>query len=201
MTDEKQTKSLNGQLKETIMKNRPKLSANSVKTYVSTLSSFYKKMGANNSDFFSENIKDVLHTLKEVESNKRKTLLSALYILTGEDSYKTLMLQDCKIVNDNYKQQKATPDEKENWVTINEIKEKYNEYLQAVVPMLNNNASINEKTIVEFFIIALMSGVAGIPPRRSLDFSDMKIRHYNKDIDNYYENGKIVFNIYKTFKQ
>jgi uncharacterized protein YydD (DUF2326 family) len=67
MTDEKQTKSLNGQLKETIMKNRPKLSPNSVKTYVSTLSSFYKKMGANNIDFFSENIKDVLHTLKEVE--------------------------------------------------------------------------------------------------------------------------------------
>ena len=97
---------LNKNLRETIMKNRPKLSANSLKTYVSTLSSFYKKMGANNIDFFSENIKDVLHTLKEVEPNKRKTLLSALFILTGEDDYKKLMLSDCKIVNENYKQQK-----------------------------------------------------------------------------------------------
>ena len=192
---------LNDQLKDTIIKNRPKLGSNSIKTYVSTLSSFYKRMNANNIDFFSENIKDVLHTLKEVESNKRKTLLSALYILTEEDDYKTLMLSDCKIVNENYKQQKASPDEKENWVTINEIQEKYKEYLQAVFPMLNNKASINERTIVEFFILALMSGVAGIPPRRSLDYADMKIRNYNKDTDNYYETGKMVFNQYKTFKQ
>ena len=46
-----------------------------------------------------------------------------------------------------------------------------------------------------------MSGVAGIPPRRSLDYADMKIRNYNKNTDNYYENGKMVFNQYKTFKQ
>ena len=101
MTDEKQTKSLNDQLREKIIKSRPKLGDNSIKTYVSTLSSFYKRMNANNIDFFSENIRDVLQTLKEVESNKRKTLLSALFILTGEDDYKKLMLSDCKIVNEN----------------------------------------------------------------------------------------------------
>jgi hypothetical protein len=111
------------------------------------------------------------------------------------------MLSDCKFVNEKYKQQKASPDEKQNWITINEIQQKYNEYLQAVLPMLKNKASINERTIVEFFILALMSGIAGIPPRRSLDYADMKIRNYNKDIDNYYENGKMVFNQYKTFKQ
>ena len=201
MTDEKQTKSLNEKLKETIMINRPKLSPNSLKTYVSTLSSFYKRMNANNIDFFSKNVNEIIESLKEVESNKRKTLLSALFILTGEDDYKKLMLSDCKIVNENYKKQKATPDEKENWISIDEIQQKYKEYLQAVVPMFHNKASINEKTIVEFFILALMSGVAGIPPRRSLDYADMKIRNYNKDIDNYYENGKMVFNQYKTFKQ
>ena len=56
-----------------------------MKTYVSTLNSFYNKMNANNIDYLTENIKDVLHNLKEVESNKRKTVLSALYILTNED--------------------------------------------------------------------------------------------------------------------
>ncbi len=66
--------------------------------------------------------------------------------------------------------------------------------------MLNNKASINERTIVEYFILALMSGVQ-IPPRRSLDYADMKIRNYNKNTDNYYENGKFTFNQYKTFKQ
>jgi hypothetical protein len=67
--------------------------------------------------------------------------------------------------------------------------------------MVNKKASINEKTIVEFFIIALMSVVAGIPSRRSLDYANMKIHNYDKDKNNYYENGKFVFDEYKTFKQ
>ena len=95
---------LNEQLRETIMKNRPKLSMNSVKTYVSTLSSFYKKFNYKNIECLSNNVNEIIESLKEVESNKRKTLLSALYILTNEDSYKTLMLSDCKKVNENYKQ-------------------------------------------------------------------------------------------------
>jgi hypothetical protein len=201
MTDEKQTKTLNEKLREIITKNRPKLGLNSIKTYVSTLSSFYKKMNCDNIDCFTKNIKEVIHSLKDIESNRRKTLLSALYILTGENDYKLLMLSDCKVVNDNYKQQKTTIEEKQNWVTMDEIQAKYNEYLQEVEPMLNNKISINEKQIINFFILALMSGVAGIPPRRSLDYADMKIRNYNKDIDNFYENGKFTFNEYKTFKQ
>jgi len=54
------------------------------------------------------------------------------------------MLSDCKEVNEKYKQQKATPNEKLNWITINELQTKYNEYLQAVVPMLNNKASVKK---------------------------------------------------------
>jgi hypothetical protein len=88
MTDEKQAKTLNEKLREIITKNRPKLGLNSIKTYVSTLSSFYKKMNCDNIDCFTKNIKEVIHSLKDIESNKRKTLLSALYILTGENDYK-----------------------------------------------------------------------------------------------------------------
>lgn len=200
MSNENPKNELNDQLRKEIIHNRPKLGSNSVKTYVSTLSSYYKKMGANNIDFFSKNVKQIIDSLKDVESNKRKTLLSALFILTGEDTYKTLMLSDCRTVNEQYKQQKASPEEKEKWITMDEIQTKYNEYLQAVVPMLNNKASINVKTIIDFFILALMSGIAGIPPRRSLDYADMKIRNYNRDTDNFYENGKFTFNEYKTFK-
>lgn len=110
------------------------------------------------------------------------------------------MLKDCNVVNERYKQQKATPEESENWLSMEEIKQKYNEYLNEVVPMLNHKSSINDKKIIDFFIIALMSGVAGIPTRRSQDWSVMKIRNYNRDTDNYYENGKFTFNVYKTFK-
>ena len=126
-------------LRETIIKNRPKLSPNSVKTYVSTLSSFYKKFNCKNIECLSKNVNEIIESLKDVTSNKRKTLLSALYILTNENDYKALMLSDCRIVNDNYKQQKATPDEKENWVTIDDIQQKVSNKLN------HNNNVLQEK--------------------------------------------------------
>jgi hypothetical protein len=97
--------SLNELLRETIIKNRPKLSPNSVKTYVSTLSSFYKKFNCKNIECLSKNVNEIIESLKDVTSNKRKTLLSALYILTNENDYKALMLSDCKIANVNYEKQ------------------------------------------------------------------------------------------------
>ena len=66
--------------------------------------------------------------------------------------------------------------------------------------MFNNNKLLEPKEIIQFLILALMSGVAGISPRRSLDYADLKIRNFDKETDNYYSNGKMVFNKYKTFK-
>ena len=40
-------------------------------------------------------------------------------------------------------------------------------------------------------------GVAGIVPRRSLDYALLKIRNFEKD-DNYYSKGKLYFSKYKT---
>ena len=47
-----------------------------------------------------------------------------------------------------------------------------------------------------------MSFLCGIvmPPRRSLDFSEMKIRNYDAKTDNYYKGNKFFFNKYKTVK-
>jgi len=39
-----------------------------------------------------------------------------------------------------------------------------------------------------------------IPPRRSKDYVDFKIKNVDKDKDNYLEKGKLVFNSYKTAK-
>ena len=47
--------------------------------------------------------------------------------------------------------------------------------------------------------MSFLSGVI-IPPRRSLDYSEMKIRNYDVKIDNYYKANKFYFNKYKTVK-
>ena len=47
--------------------------------------------------------------------------------------------------------------------------------------------------------MSFLSGII-IPPRRSLDYSEMKIRNFDTKTDNYYKANKFYFNQYKTFK-
>jgi hypothetical protein len=142
--------------------------------------------------------KSVLHYLKDKTPNIRKTILSALFVLTNNENYQKQMVEDCSVVNQQYKEQKMSKNEKENWMSFEEIQAIYNNLLNEVTLMFANKKALDTKTIIQFFLVGLMPGSAGIPPRRSTDYSEMKIRNYNKIMDNYYCNGKLVFNQYKT---
>jgi hypothetical protein len=63
----------------------------------------------------------------------------------------------------------------------------------------SSHSSSELQQIQNFIILALMSGVF-IPPRRSLDYCEFKIKNINKETDNYLEKNKLVFNRYKTAK-
>ena len=54
--------------------------------------------------------------------------------------------------------------------------------------------TIGRILIIEFFLIALMSG------RRSEDYGEMKIRNFDVSTDNFYDKDKFVFQKYKTAK-
>lgn len=71
-------------------------------------------------------------------------MLSALFILTNNDQYKEQMLKDCKVVNNEYKQQKATKAQSENWVDYKDVVAKGEEMLREIMPMLNHKAPIND---------------------------------------------------------
>ena len=51
---------------------------------------------------------------------------------------------------------------------------------------------------MEFWLVALLGGVSGLPPRRSLDNGAMKIHNFDTKTDNYYKAGKFYFHRYKT---
>ena len=55
-------------------------------------------------------------------------------------------------------------------------------------------------TIVSFILLGALGGVSGVVPRRSMDYTELKIRNYNPHTDNYYKKGKFYFNVYKTSK-
>jgi hypothetical protein len=185
-----------------LKENRNKLSENSLKTYISCLFALYNKLekgmkDEKGLDFFKNNVDEIIESIKKDNLNKRKTLLSALFILTNIEKYKEQMLIDCKTVNDIYKKNIRNEKEVENSITHDELNTKYNEYYNIVVPMLNNKKPIEQKTIMQFFILAFNKN---IPPRRSLDYTLMKIRNFDVDKDNYYSKNKFVFNVYKTAK-
>jgi hypothetical protein len=98
---------LKGEIAEKIKDNRPKLSASSLKTYVSILSNIYKAMkGDGDVDWFSKNVKEILDFLDTKNDQTKKTSLSALYVLTKKDEYKEVMTSVMNAVNATYKQQK-----------------------------------------------------------------------------------------------
>ena len=187
-------------LQEKIKENRPNLSSSSVKTYISILSNLYKKLNGNgNIEWFERENNEILKYLDDKNDQTRKTTLSALFILTNLKEYQTVMNTIMKKVNDDYKNQKMNEKQKDNWISIDEIKEKYNVLSADANLMLNKKKILNENIMMEFLLMSFLCGIV-ISPRRSLDYSEMKIRNYDVKTDNYYKANKFYFNKYKTVK-
>ena len=191
-------------LKEFLKEKRSSLSDSSLTTYSSLLRSLYKRIWDGEID--PKKFKDtnrIMEALKDVPPNNRKTTLSALVIATGEDAYRDMMLNDIKSYNQQISKQEKTEQQEKNWVTQEEVKNKYIE-LQRRAMKLYKSANISNADLQEiqnFIILALLSGV-NIPVRRSKDFVDFKIRNINKEQDNYISDDakELVFNSYKTAK-
>jgi len=188
-------------LEEKIQKNRPNIKASSIKTYISCLTNLIKKMEGEYDMKFFNNTKKILDYLEEKSSVQRKTCLSALYILTENEEFQKPMLEDIKKVNDDYKEQKKNLKETENWISQEDLFAMYNTYLQNANKILKKK-ELTSNDIIElqrFFILAFLGGFY-FPPRRSQDFTELKLKNFNKDEDNYYLKGSLYFNIYKTSK-
>ena len=187
-------------LHDEIIKNRPNLGISSIKTYLSILSNLNKQMnGDKNLDWFQTDHVKILDYLDKKNDQTKKTTLAALYILTGLKEYQTVMNSIMKKVNDIYKDQKMNTKQEENWISIDEIRTKYDDLHLEAISMLNKKKILNENVMMEFLLMSFLSGIL-IPPRRSLDFSELKIRNFDVKTDNYYKSGKLYFNKYKTSK-
>ena len=184
-----------------IKEKRPSLSHSSITTYTSVLKNLYKRVfGDEKFDMEKFNQTDkVLEHLKDVPSNKRKTILSALVIITNKKDYRDLMLDDVKVYNDEMSKQQKSDQQKENWVDTDAITNVF-ENLQknAMLVYKKKFRTSQDLQLIQNFI--LLACFVYIPPRRSKDFVDFKIKNIDKDKDNYMEKNTFVFNSYKTSK-
>jgi hypothetical protein len=192
------------EIKDYIKKKRSTLSDSSLTTYASVLKSLYKKVfgeGKIDWDKF-ENTKTVLDFLKDIPPNRRKTILSALVIITGKADYRDKMLSDVRDYNKEIQKQEKTPAQEENWVDDKQVREVFEALRTDAIALMKKKTALKPsdlQDIQNFIILALLGGVF-IPPRRSKDYCDFKIKNIDEKKDNYLKKGKMVFNSYKTFR-
>ena len=175
--------------------NREKLSSSSNKTYTALLFNLLKhlKLPMNISSF-TKHKDDIIefHETNDQSTQTNKTRLSALYVLTEIEDYKTLMVKLCEIVNDLYKTQKLNQKQLDNRISFDEVCDKVN----SLEKILKNDPTPDNYT--NFILLSLMSGIwPNIPPRRN-EYGTVKLQGYNETTDNYLLKNKIIFNTYKT---
>lgn len=169
-----------------------------LRTYTSLLSSLYTKLNGEGGVKFFIKEKDAIidHITNKMESpQSRKTLLSALLNLTQLDAYRSLMLENIKVVNEHYAKKKMDDKREEKAKPYTEIRN----ICETLMDNYQSNKSIYNSMNV--LISTLCSGYyyEQTPPRRLLDYSEMKINNFTAD-DNYVKGNYFYFNVYKTAK-
>ena len=197
-------------IRQRIYEVRPDLSEKSVKTYVSLLWNMYKNIfdtGDIELDKFNDH-ETFLSYLQNFEPSRRKSYLASLTILTGNNNYRTSMLDDIKHYNDDVKKQEKNEKQQENWLTSEEINSFHEKYKiiadELFLKPIDELTSKEFQQIQNYIILCLTSGIY-FQPRRSMDWTEMKISNFDLDTDNYIirnkKHHKLYFNVYKTNKK
>lgn len=187
-----------------ITTKRPYISMSSRKTYESIIRNLYKKV-FDDEEYdlrkFDKESDKVLKYLKDLPANKRKTILSALVVITDNKDYRELMLDDIKEYNKEEAKQQKSDSQKENWID-NDTMHKMMKVLYHNAKLLyhKENKSATDYQEIQNYIILCLFGGYYIPPRRSLDYVNFKIKNIDKNKDNFINKNSLVFNSYKTAK-
>lgn len=195
-----------------LLENRPNLSANSVKTYVSILANLHKNVFNSEEESLNNflNKKRIIEYLEDIEGSKRKTILASLVVLLGDQvplEYQTIMNSDSKEYKEQEAKQEKTEKQEDNWVEQDELNGKMSILETNAKRLMKSKDGIgmNElQEIQQYILLCLVSGKY-IPVRRSLDWTEMKLKNATEqDNEIHFGKGKnsnkFVFRRYKTDK-
>ena len=145
--------------------------------------------------FFVERVKQVLAHIDNMKIRTQATTLAALWSFTGVEEYRVQMRKVSDEIREIYKDQLVEEHRRGSWVTFHQI----SEIGRAYHTRFTNHPSL--ETATNALITGLMSGMyPGCPPRRLMDYTEMKVRNFDAD-DNYINDGVMIFNKYKTVKK
>jgi len=186
-----------------LKERRSKLSASSIKTYTSTLRSILRNVYPDEKTPTIDLFKNVNTILLHYIDDPLKSLnnkLAPLYVLTGIEEYRDLMMKNAEKIKKDVDKQVKTEKQKECTLEQGDLKSLW-EKMKKYTDMIYKKQVITDadlQTIQMFIVLSLMGGVF-IPPRRAMDYCLFKIKDPTDDF-NYLLKNKLVFNKYKTAK-
>lgn len=189
-----------------LKEKKPNLSHTTLKTYGYVLNRLLRLMKMDVQDYekLVSQQERILQTISHFTPATRKTILAVLVSLFSPEKTQTLrkkMMEDIEATNAVLREQKKTKKQEENWMTWKEVEQVYKDLYKELGPLLNKQhpTQRDQLRLVDLIMLAVF---VLIPPRRSQDYTDMKIRNYNINEDNYFDlkKGLFVFNKYKTQK-
>lgn len=201
---------------EAILKaNRPHLSDSTVRTYKSIISNFGKQMGIKietPEDVITHH-KAILKHIENLSAGVVKTRLSALIVFIEKEaeqakealkSFGEVMSKKMKQANEDADEQKMTDKQKKAMIPWKDVVKKYHTLEKEVEPLLEQD-ELSKEQFARFQLFVLLSCMVLIEPRRSMDWTEFKLRNVDEENDNFLRVVKrkpyLVFNKYKTAKK
>lgn len=202
-------------VKDVFKTNRPSLSDGSLRTYVSILKNLGKQLDISLStpEEVIKHSKEIVAHLKEVPPKLRKTRLACLIVFIEKcddkqtesviKEFRECMMNDIKEYKTEVDKQELSERQKEGMMSLKDIMKKYSDLEKAVAPLMKKD-KLTCKEFCHCQMYVLLSCLLLIPPRRSLDFTEFKLRNPTEDC-NYMKVEKripyFIFNTYKTAKK
>jgi hypothetical protein len=186
-------------LKEILKEKRPHLSDSSVNTYASVLRNVYKRAFNSdakeedmNIDRFNKEEEKVLESVKSYAPSKRKSILAALVVISGGNAkYRKPMLEDIAEYREEIGLQKKSQKQKENWVSTEELQQMYAKWNAIATPLLKRKDALTSQELQRVQNFVMLALYTLIPPRRSADYFNFKIRNVNESEDNFMKPTKV----------
>ena len=201
--------------KTLIIENRPNLASGTIKTYLSIINTMAKlaNIYLENEEDILKHINELCKTFQDKSPLIKKSKLATLIVVL--DNKKNKHSKELDIVLDKLRKemfhladknkeenvQQLTPTQQENIISWSEVLDVYKDLERKAKPLMNGNKlNIREFEQVQKYILLSLYVLA--QPRRSLDYTDFKIKNINENEDNFLKiknkKGFMVFNKYKN---
>ena len=203
----------NKEFKDIIMKNRPLLASNTLKTYMASIRKIQSvvNVDADTIDTLIKNREEIAKQLAEVQTPMvRKSKISVIITILDDkhgDHSKELD-EALKFYRKEMTMDAAKVDKRE----LSSVMKVYNQLKAEATPLMKKT-TLTRKQFETIQNYVLLSVYVLIPPRRSMDYAVFKIRNFNEASDsednymvNYNKNKRkglssFVFNTYKNSKR